>query len=68
LNIPEFLIPSAKYKEVILMKKHSCFRFIITIVTIAVTIGAAVASFVVIFERKRRDEEELERYLDGAIQ
>ncbi|MDR1013044.1 MAG: hypothetical protein LBL38_02135 [Lactobacillales bacterium] len=50
------------------MKKHSCFRFIITIVTIAVTIGAAVASFVVIFERKRRDEEELERYLDGAIQ
>jgi hypothetical protein len=36
--------------------------------TISVIIGAAVASFVVMLEKRKKENKELERYLDGAIQ
>jgi NADH:ubiquinone oxidoreductase subunit 3 (subunit A) len=50
------------------MRRQSNFSLIITVVTVAVTVAATVASFVVLLERKRRNDEELERYLDGSIQ
>lgn len=42
--------------------------FIIALVAFVTTLAAGVAAFFVIKEKQRRDEEELEEYLDCSIQ
>lgn len=51
----------------VLMKKCNRFSILIAIVTIAATIAAAVATAIVYFEKKKKDEEELQEYLDNSI-
>ena len=46
------------------MKK--CNRFSV-LIAIAATIAAAVATAIVYFEKKKREERELQEYLDNSI-
>lgn len=48
--------------------KHNKWAMLITIIASIATITAAVTAFVVIREKKKKDDEELERYLDCSIQ
>ena len=50
------------------MKRNDRFGLLIAIVATAATIAAAVATAIVYFEKKRKDNEELEHYLDCSIQ
>lgn len=50
------------------MKSKENFSAVFTIVSIAAFIAAIVASAIVFFEKRRREDEELDRYLEGSIQ
>lgn len=50
------------------MKRNDRFGLLIAIVATAATIAAAVATAIVYFEKKRKDDAELDRYLDCSIQ
>ena len=50
------------------MKRNDKFGLIIAIVATAATIAAAVATAIVYFEKKRKDDEDLDHYLDCSIQ
>ncbi len=41
---------------------------LIAIITFAVAVSASLTTFFIVNEKKKRDEEELERYLDCSIQ
>ena len=49
------------------MKKSNTFKFIICVISAVAAISAATAFFIY-KEKKRKDEEELEHYLDSVIQ
>ncbi len=49
------------------MKKKSCFWSIISMVISLIAVAALVAGIVMHLEKKK-EEEELEYYLDGSIQ
>lgn len=48
--------------------RKSTLGVIIGIVTFAAAVSAAITAFLLINEKKKRDDEELERYLDCSIQ
>ena len=50
------------------MKRNDKFGLIIAIVATAATIAAAVATAIVYFEKERKDDEDLDHYLDCSIQ
>lgn len=50
------------------MKRDSKLGVIIAIVATAATIAASVATAIVYFEKKRKDDEDLKHYLDCSIQ
>lgn len=52
------------------MRKRECgaLCLIVMLVSFVACIAAVVASAVVYFEKRKRDEEDLDVYLDGAIQ
>ena len=50
------------------MKRDSKLGVIIAIVATAATIAASVATSIVYFEKKRKDDEDLKHYLDCSIQ
>ncbi len=49
------------------MRKCNRFSLLITIVATAATIAAAVATAIVYFEKRKKDERDLEEYLDYSI-
>lgn len=49
------------------MKKASSIKWIICIISIVATVSAAATAFFIYKEKKRKDEEELEHYLDTVI-
>lgn len=49
-------------------QKNSTFGIIIGIVAFAAAVSAAITAFLLVNEKKKKDEEELERYLDCSIQ
>ena len=50
------------------MKRDNKLGVIIAIVVTAATIAASVATAIVYFEKKRKDDEDLKHYLDCSIQ
>ena len=50
------------------MKRNDKFGLIIAIVATAATIAADVATAIVYFQKKRKDDEDLDHYLDCSIQ
>lgn len=50
------------------MKEKDNFGTVFAIVSVAAFIAAIVASIVVFFEKKKVEDEELDRYLEGSIQ
>lgn len=50
------------------MKHCSKLGWIIGIISFVAVIAAAVATLVVYLEKKKKDEEDLEHYLDCSIQ
>lgn len=50
------------------MKKHKTFGFLLAVIALAATVAAGIAALVVYREKRLQDEEELDRYLDSAIQ
>ena len=50
------------------MKKNNHLCLLVSLIVGVTTIAAAVASLVVVFTKKHKDEKELERYLDCSIQ
>lgn len=50
------------------MKEKDNFGTVFAIVSVAAFIAAIVASVVVFFEKKKVEDEELDRYLEGSIQ
>lgn len=50
------------------MRRYNKWGLIICIAATAATIAAAIASAIVYFEKKKRDQEDLEHYLDCSIQ
>lgn len=49
------------------MKKCDRFSLLISIVVIAATIAATIATAIVYFEKKKKEDKELENYLDCSI-
>ncbi|MDR0739149.1 MAG: hypothetical protein LBF33_03290 [Oscillospiraceae bacterium] len=41
---------------------------IVSLFAVFISLIALILIFIVLFERKRKDEEELERYLDSSIE
>ncbi len=54
----------------VLCLKNSCNKFstILAIIAVATALTAATAAILVFLEKKRRDDKELEHYLDCSIQ
>ena len=50
------------------MKKFSRFSIVISVVTAAVAIKAAAVAVITFLNKKKKDEEDLEHYLDCSIQ
>lgn len=50
------------------MNNKSTLRLIVTVISIVATLTAALTAFLVIREKRRKDELELEEYLDNSIQ
>lgn len=50
------------------MKEKENFGTFFAMVSIAAFIAAMVASVVVFFEKRKEENEELDRYLEGSIQ
>lgn len=48
--------------------KRGTLGIIIGIVAFAAAVSAAITAFLLVNEKKKKDEEELERYLDCSIQ
>ena len=57
-----------KLTEVQVMNFKKNFGWIIAIVAGTVAIASAVTAFLIIKDKKKKDEEELEHYLDCSIQ
>ena len=51
----------------VIMNKKA-LGILIAIITFAVAVSASLTTFFIVNEKKKRDEEELERYLDCSIQ
>lgn len=49
------------------MKKYNKLQIILAIVTVAATIASVVATAIVYFEKRKKDAQALEDYLDGSI-
>lgn len=50
------------------MKKHNTFALLITVISAVAALTAGMVAVALFFEKKRKDEEELEHYLDCSIQ
>ena len=50
------------------MKKGNTLILILAMVSVAVTVAAAVSGIMLYLDRKKKDEEGLEHYLDCSIQ
>lgn len=50
------------------MEKKSKFGWIVVLISAVAAVTAAVTAFLVVREKKKRDEAELEEYLDYSIQ
>ncbi|MDD4806905.1 MULTISPECIES: hypothetical protein [Caproicibacterium] len=50
------------------MEKKSSFTVFLSIVSALAAIAAAIVAATLYFEKKQKDEEELEHYLDCSIQ
>lgn len=50
------------------MSKSGKLGWIIGVISAVAAITAAVTAFLIVREKKKRDEEELDRYLDCSIQ
>lgn len=54
--------------EVLALEKKSSFTVFLSIVSALAAIAAAIVAATLYFEKKQKDEEELEHYLDCSIQ
>jgi len=54
--------------EVLLLKKNSTFSILLSVISAVAAIATAVVAVTLYFEKKRKDEEELEQYLNNSIQ
>ncbi len=61
------IVPTNYFREVYHMNK-SLFTVLIAVIGGIAAITAAVTAFLIFKEKQRRDEEELEHYLDSSIQ
>jgi flagellar basal body-associated protein FliL len=50
------------------MKKHSIIALVLGIAAFALALAGAVTAIHLFLEKKKKDEEELEHYLDCSIQ
>ncbi|MGN0453346.1 MAG: hypothetical protein ACI4GZ_06055 [Ruminococcus sp.] len=50
------------------MKKNSSLGWIIAILSAMVAVAAAAATITILWKKKQSDNEELEEYLDNAIE
>ncbi len=50
------------------MKKYSKFALVLGILSAVAALAAALTAVLLYIDKKKRDEEELERYLDCSIQ
>ena len=50
------------------MKEKENFGAVFAVISLAAIVAAIVASFIVFFEKRKKDDEELDRYLEGSIQ
>ena len=50
------------------MKKTNVFKFIIGLVAAVAALTAAITAYFIYTDKKQKDAEELEHYLDGSIQ
>ena len=50
------------------MSKNGKLGLIIGVISAVATVTAAITAFLIVREKKKRDEEELDRYLDCSIQ
>lgn len=50
------------------MKKSGAIKFILLLIGVVSALTAAVTAFCIYSDKKRKDDEELERYLDCSIQ
>jgi len=51
-----------------LLKKNSTFSILLSVISAVAAIATAVVAVTLYFEKKRKDEEELEQYLNNSIQ
>ena len=59
---------NADWDGVVFMRNKNRSGLVIVISAIAAIIAAIVASTIVLFEKRKRDDEELDQYLEGSIQ
>lgn len=50
------------------MQKGSVIKFILGLIAVVAALTAAVTAYFIYMDKKQRDEEELEHYLDCSIQ
>ena len=50
------------------MEKKSNFKWLVFIISAVAALTAAITAFLVIKDKKQKDEEQLEEYLDYSIQ
>lgn len=50
------------------MSNNGKLGWIIGVISVVAAITAAVTAFLIVREKRKRDEEELDRYLDCSIQ
>ena len=50
------------------MSKNGKLGLIIGVISAVTAVTAAITAFLIVREKKKRDEEELDRYLDCSIQ
>lgn len=50
------------------MEKKSSFKWLICVISVVAALSAAVTAFLFMKEKKKKDEEQLEEYLDYSIQ
>lgn len=51
-----------------MLKKNNTFSILLSVVSALIAVTAAVVAVTLYFDKKRKDEEELEHYLDNSIQ
>ena len=62
------MIINMKYKGDVFMSKKSKLGLIIGAISLVAAVTAALTAFLVVREKKRKDDEELMEYLDCSIQ